>query len=204
MTKKESRCVFCGALSYGRNCTYSHFVQKIHLHTDDPTKCSYCGSKTVIGPGCQFSPTGKHMASANFYNGLAAESFIIGYIMKTLATPIHETQAFKLGIVDASGAIIKHPETLEEQMAYTPIDAYIFKLKNLLGNKKDLLNNEIYLEAVSKNAELPISLYDKEVKLKNDMRIVAKRFKEVLDESAEQGLPIMLVQKIILEALREI
>jgi hypothetical protein len=135
---------------------------------------------------------------------MAAESFVIGYMMNVLSTPIHETQAFKLGIVDASGSVIKRPETLEEQMAYTSIDSYLFKLKNMLGSKKDLLNSEVYLEAVNKNAELPIELYEKEVIFRNYLTLIMKHFKEALDKAAEQGLPSVLIQKIILESLKEI
>jgi len=203
MSVKESHCVFCGSLSYGRNCPWSSFPTKLHLHTDDHTKCSFCGSKVRIGPGCPFSPTGKHMAGANFFNGMAKESFIMAYVMKTLATPIHETPAFKLGLIDAYGSIVKRPETLEEQMAYTPLDSYIFKLKSLLGNKNDLLNSEVYLEAVVKNAEIPIELYEKEVKLRNLMKVIVKHFDEILNEASDSGLPIMLVQKIILESFME-
>lgn len=201
MADKQSKCVFCNSTSYGKNCPWSHFKNKIHLHTGDGLHCSFCGSANKVGPGCPHSPTGKHMASANFFNGMASESFIIGYMMNVMSTPIHETQAFKLGLVDASGAVIKRPSTLDEHMAFTPIDSYLFKLKNMLGPKKDLLNTEIYLEAVTRNAELPIELYEKEVKMRNDMKIIANRFNEMLTEATEQGLPLMSIQKVILETM---
>ena len=147
MAAKKTKCVFCGSSSYGRNCPWSNFADKLHLHTGDPTMCSFCGSKTLVGPGCPFSPTGRHMASANFYTGMATESFITAYMMNILSTPIYETQAFKLGLVDASGSVVKEPNTLEERAAYTPIDAYLFKLKKMLGSKQEMLNTELYLEA---------------------------------------------------------
>ena len=204
MSNNPSKCVFCRIPSYGRNCPWSHFKDNLHLHTDDPTLCSFCGSKSLRGPGCPFSPTGRHIAGANFFNGMATESFIMAYMMNTLSTPIYETQAFKLGIVDASGSIVKKPNTLEELASYTPIDAYLFKLKKLLGNKQDMLNTEIYLEAVIKNAKTPIELYEKEVKLRNCMNLIAKHFSELLEEAADQGLPLDLVQKIILESFKKV
>lgn len=203
MSTKPSKCVFCGSASYGKNCPWSHFVTKIHLHTDDSTKCSFCGSSTKIGPGCPFSPTGKHMVGANFFTGLAAESFIQAYMMNKLSEPISVSRAFKLGLIDARGNVVKKPDTLEEHMAFTAIDSYLIKLKTLLGNRVDLLNNEVYLEACAKNAQVPIELYEKEVRLKNMMKVIVKHFNEVINEAAEHSLPLPLIEKIILEAFKE-
>lgn len=203
MDKKKSTCVFCGSVSYGKNCPWSHFAAKLHLHTDDSTKCSWCGSSNRIGPGCAFSPTGKHMAGANLFNGIASESFIQGYIMQKLAEPISTSQAFKLGLIDAKGNILHKPTTIEEQMAFTAIDSYLIKLKNLLGNRVDLLNTEIYLEAAVKTANIPIELYETEVSLKNAMKVIVKHFNELVNEATNRNLPLPAIEKIILESFNE-
>lgn len=197
---KESTCVFCGSKSYGKgNCPFSSFSNKLHVHTGDSTKCSFCGSSRVIGPGCPHSPSGKHMAGANFFNNMVQESFITAYIMKRLSEPICMTEAFKRGIIDLNGALLKHPETMEEQMAYSNVDKYLFKLRNLLGNKVDILNNSKLLEAAIKISDIPIELYEKEIELKEQFRILARNFKETVDNAEKTGLPITIIEKLILE-----
>jgi hypothetical protein len=200
---KESHCIFCNSKSYGKNCPWSHFKNKVHLHTGDTSKCSFCGSPTKIGPGCPHSPTGYHMGGANFFNSLTQESFIMAYVMKRLSTPIHETEAFFRGFVDANGNLLKKPETIEEQSYYTPIDAYIFKLKSLLGSKKDLLNHQIFLEKVVQNANNSNEMYQKELELKSKMDLIINRFKELSTEASNDGIPISLFEKVLIESFQK-
>ena len=202
MATKETSCVFCKSKSYGKSCPWSGFANKIHLHTGDPSKCSFCGSPNIVGPGCPFSPTKYHMAGANFYNAMAQESFITSYMIHSLTIPLYETQAFKLNLINAEGNLLRKPDTIEEKMAYTPYDAYLLKIRRLLGEKIGLLNGELYLEAASRSAEMPIELYESEVKLKHQMKLVANRFSDLLDEASDDGLPISLAQKVILDSFR--
>jgi hypothetical protein len=197
---KETKCVFCGSKSLGKGCPWSHFKNKVHLHSGDPTKCSFCGSPTKVGPGCPHSPTGFHMAGANFFNNMTQESFIIGYLMKKLQEPIYESQAFLKGIIDANGNLVKHPETIEERSAFTPVDAYILKLKSMLGNKIDLINHKLVLEKVIQAASIPIELYEKEVQLRSKMDLVIQQFNEICNEASGEGLPLHLIEKILLES----
>jgi len=196
MSNKISKCMFCGSTSYGKNCPWSAFKEKIHVHTDDHTKCSYCGSTSLVGSGCPHSPTKRHQSGANQYNGMAQESFILAYIMRKLSEPIYESSAYKMGILDLNGNIIKKPDTIEEHMAYSVIDSYLFKLRTLLGDKIDILNSSKLLESAIKGSKTPIEYYADEVKLKSDLQIVAKHFFEAINESK---LPVATVEKIILE-----
>lgn len=201
MADKKSTCVFCGSTSYGKNCPWSSFTPKIHLHTGDPTKCSFCGSSVKFGLGCSHSPTGKHMAGSNFFNPMVAEAFVTGLIMHNLSQRIEDTQAFKLGLINELGNVIKRPSTLEEQTAFSTIDKYLLKLKKLLGTNVGLLNNEMYLESAIKSSQVPIELYEKEVKLKSDMKMLMQRFFDTLNEARDNNLPLCVIEKIILESL---
>lgn len=56
-------------------------------------------------------------------------------ILKKLVTPFDETQAYKLGIIDAQGKILKKWSELNspaEQDAYTILDRMIFRLKRII------------------------------------------------------------------------
>lgn len=202
MSNKQSRCVFCGQTTYGKTCPWSPFKDKLHVHIDDPTKCSFCGSSVKIGPGCTHSPTGRHMVGTNFFSGMVAESFILGYVMNKLSEKVYESQAFKLGLIDEKGDKIKKIETIEEQLAFSSIDSYLLKLKKLLGNKIDLLNNEIYLEKAVEASETPIEFYDKEVEFKSEMNNLAKHFFEIVEKAKSNNLPLPAIEKIILDSFR--
>ena len=65
----------------------------------------------------------------------AVDLFLIYQFLKRLTTPFNETEAFKLGIIDERGAILKKRSTLKtmaEREAYSLFDGMIWKLKKLL------------------------------------------------------------------------
>ena len=128
------------------------------------------------------------------------EAFITAYMMKKLETPFNQTEAFKLGIIDENGSLLRRPETLEEKLSYTAIDAYLTKIRKLLGNKADILNHNIYLEKATDASKLPIELYEKELEFKNELQVISMRFKECLKEAKKNRLPTELIEKIILES----
>lgn len=53
-----------------------------------------------------------------------------------LVTPFNQTDAFKLGIIDADGTLLIKPsnfETVEQKEAYTYLDRLVFNLKRMLS-----------------------------------------------------------------------
>ncbi len=70
-------------------------------------------------------------------------------VIKKLVTPIKKTNAYKLGLVDSVGKIIRNPTTDEEHMALTLFDKFIFKLKRLLGSKISQLNNFLFVHTLN-------------------------------------------------------
>lgn len=57
-------------------------------------------------------------------------------ILKKLTTPFDETAAYRLGIIDASGKVLKRwseLNTVEERDAYTILDRMIFRLKRIIS-----------------------------------------------------------------------
>ena len=53
-------CIYCGSTSYGPGCQFSIEEKHTHKHGHGDRKCIWCGKSGVSGPGCMFSPTGKH------------------------------------------------------------------------------------------------------------------------------------------------
>lgn len=61
---------------------------------------------------------------------------MLSSFIKRLVTPFDKTKAFKLGIIDKDGNVLKTRKTLktsEERNAYTEYDTLVFNLKKLLG-----------------------------------------------------------------------
>ena len=62
--------------------------------------------------------------------------YFVYQFLKKLVTPFEKTEAFKLGIIDKDGKILKRRrdlETKEEKAAYTLSDTLIWNLKKILG-----------------------------------------------------------------------
>lgn len=83
------------------------------------------------------------------------DSIITFLLLKKLITPFTSTIAYKLGLIDLNGKIIKVPETDKEKDALTILDRVIFKLKRLLGSKVLVLNRFMYLKTLN------IDMYNK-------------------------------------------
>ena len=57
-------------------------------------------------------------------------------VLKLLVTPFNRTEAFKLGIIDAKGKVLKKSKDIrdsKERNAYTLLIRFVFNLKRMLG-----------------------------------------------------------------------
>lgn len=57
--------------------------------------------------------------------------FVIEFIRR-LSRPFDKTRAFKLGIIDSKGKLLKKPSTPEEKDAYTHFDRLVFNVKRIM------------------------------------------------------------------------
>lgn len=60
------------------------------------------------------------------------DNLIAFRVLYMLVTPFKDTQAFKLGIIDEEGKLLKRPNTSEEKDAYSMLTRLVFNLKRLL------------------------------------------------------------------------
>lgn len=66
-------------------------------------------------------------------NESSVSDFVVAYkIIKSLAKPWDEFDAYELGLIDDEGKKIKTPETREEKNAYSSFNKIIFNLKRLM------------------------------------------------------------------------
>lgn len=76
------------------------------------------------------------MKKVNINEGLAMLAFDYAMairIIKYLWQGFDQTDAYKLGIIDAEGALLKSPETVEEKSAYSPFVRLVLNLKKLIA-----------------------------------------------------------------------
>lgn len=59
--------------------------------------------------------------------------FMVYMFLKRLVTPFDQTEAFKLGLIDAAGVRLKKAETHAERAAMGYFDRLVFNLKRLLA-----------------------------------------------------------------------
>lgn len=205
-TNRDSKCMYCNATAYGIGCPYS--PNKVHVHVDDPKRCIYCGSMS-FGIGCPYNPFGKIHVHGFAHNQMLKDSventITAGYLITKLSQPIEETQAYQLGIVNESGVKIRKPETPDERQAYTLIDAYIFKIRRALGEQLNLINSELYLNtSIHTDIDNYAKLYENKCLIKEQIKSVIHNLYTTLQNGSQMGLPINLLESIILEAFLEI
>lgn len=58
-------------------------------------------------------------------------------ILKMLATPIEQSDAFRMGIIDKDGKKIKNPQTTQELDAYSFLNRFVFKVQRALVKSPD-------------------------------------------------------------------
>ena len=58
-------------------------------------------------------------------------------MLKLLSTPINQSKAFQLGIVNADGTKIKKPANSNEKNAYSLLNRFVFKIQKALTRSSD-------------------------------------------------------------------
>ncbi len=211
---KQGKCIYCGSTYYGKGCPYS--PTGVHV-IPSANKCVYCGS-TNLGKGCPYSPTGVHIRFADF-GGIQAEQvnnfMITSFISEKIKRPFENTQAYKLGIINKEGLRVKEPLTIEEKMAYTPLDQYVFKLKRIYGKQLDALNTDLYVENAFKFAEEEKSITENwdpvkyseqlelEENLKSSLANIQNLFYNLLLDASHKGLSTTIIERLMLETITE-
>lgn len=86
---------------------------------------------------------------SNLSNRKDIDSIMAFIIIKKLITPIVRSPAYKLGLVDQGGKVLREPVDENEKHALTILDKIVFKLKRLLGTKLTNLQSFLYLQTMT-------------------------------------------------------
>lgn len=202
-TSRDSKCMYCDSTSYGKSCPYG--PQRLHVHVDDPKRCVWCGS-TATGASCPYNPFGKVHQRGITYNPVMIESLengiIQGIVMKKLAQPIKESLAYRLGLIDESGNLIREPDTLEERKALSGVDKYLIKVKNLVKEKLEILNLSLYYENKEVDTIEDIEqLYPIELECKDEVNECIEKLSSIANDYARRGISTGKFEQMIIESL---
>ena len=208
-THRDSKCMYCDAGGYGIGCPYS--PHKKHVHCDDSKRCIYCGS-TSFGIGCPYNPFGKNHVHGVEFNQMMKDSvhksFTAGLFLSRIINPITEHSAFKMGLVDEQGKRLKDPVTFEEQNAFTPLDAFIFKMRRLIGHDKlQLMGESILIDILTKSpssVEFNVALYEKEVQIKSNIKGLIEDYKKIIIDGNQAGISLEVIENMFVECLVDI
>lgn len=70
-----------------------------------------------------------------------ADLYVLYRVVKDISTPFKDTDAFKLGLIDATGTKLKKAETPDEKDALSYYNRFVFNLKRIMS--KANLDNQI-------------------------------------------------------------
>lgn len=186
----QSRCMYCGSVSFGKGCRYA--PHGVHFHPDDASKCAYCGSSSY-GKGCKLNPFNDLHLHGVDYNSMFKESMKNHFVLKELNKKIQDYEAFKLGLIDESGNKIKEPVTEEEKNAYSPLTKTFLKIKKHLGSKWDLIHQTLTLENTSK---IPYNKenHQKYLKYESQIQDLLSQIHETTNQALKDGLSMEQVE----------
>jgi hypothetical protein len=111
---------------------------------------------------------------------------MVAYIfLKNLMTPVFNTDAYRMKLIDSAGRVIREPQTDKEKQALTLLTRLILKIKRLLGTRVSNLYNFLYLQTLGMNAYNNIIVMGTMAQ-KAEVRRISKDFKR-LQESYDMS-----------------
>jgi len=126
----------------------------------------------------------------------------VAYLLRKLTEPIKESQAYQSNIINDKGQQIRNL-TESDKGIYTPVDAFVYKLRSLLGPKVDLLHNELALEYIRNyvTESSDLKLFEKEIIYFNKINNILEILNSTIQEAKHDGLPDLAIEKIIFEKI---
>lgn len=195
----KSNCVYCGLPSYGKGCRFA--PKSIHVHAT-PSRCMYCGLES-IGKGCRFAPTGIHVRFGDYtftQNEHINHGLLTGYFLKRLSDSIETYDAYKLGLINKRGELIKDPYTEQEKNACSLIEMMLINLKSNFKTEIDITINERLLnQSINQSNEFDPTKYNHELNFKQDIENIAKQFYNCI-ESYKSKLTSEEIDQYIIES----
>ena len=79
------------------------------------------------------------------------DNVLVYVFLKGLTTLPSKTKAFRLGLIDANGKLIRNPKTKEEEQCISNLDLLMYKLRDWLKPKMSYLSTISWIKGVANN-----------------------------------------------------
>ena len=106
------------------------------------------------------------------------DNVLVFVFLKTITTIPTTTKAYKLGLIDRNGKLIKNPKTQEEHNAISNLDLLMFKLREWLRPKMYCLSSVNWIRGLYKDKRIQNYLLNSEIISK---QYVVRRLNSELD-----------------------
>lgn len=122
--------------------------------------------------------------------------YLVYQFIRRLVTPFDQTKAFKLGIINKDGHVLKKRESLttdDEKNAYTYFDTLVFNLKKLinkLGGKNKIITYAaalLLLREQNNPSKYIVSEEKLEKRLNTQLKIMGKMSSKTMSKIFEEG-----------------
>ena len=84
----------------------------------------------------------KKLSTNDYIWGESLDSVLYTFMVKRLTMPTKSTPAYKMGIVNDRGVMIREPKTQEERRAFTSLDRIAFMMKQYMRGNVRLIYNQ--------------------------------------------------------------
>ena len=106
------------------------------------------------------------------------DNVLVFVFLKSITTIPMTTKAYKLGLIDRNGKLIKNPKTQEEHNAISNLDLLMFKLREWLRPKMYCLSSVNWIRGLYKDKRIQNYLLNSEIISK---QYVVRRLNSELD-----------------------
>ena len=106
------------------------------------------------------------------------DNVLVFVFLKSITTIPTTTKAYKLGLIDRNGKLIKNPKTQEEHNAISNLDLLMFKLREWLRPKMYCLSSVNWIRGLYKDKRIQNYLLNSEIIAK---QYVVRRLNSELD-----------------------
>ena len=106
------------------------------------------------------------------------DNVLVFVFLKSITTIPTATKAYKLGLIDRNGKLIKNPKTQEEHNAISNLDLLMFKLREWLRPKMYCLSSVNWIRGLYKDKRIQNYLLNSEIISK---QYVVRRLNSELD-----------------------
>lgn len=106
------------------------------------------------------------------------DNVLVFVFLKSITTIPTTTKAYKLGLIDRNGKLIKNPKTKEEHNAISNLDLLMFKLREWLRPKMYCLSSVNWIRGLYKDKRIQNYLLNSEIISK---QYVVRRLNSELD-----------------------